>query len=110
MNPQIRMTLLSDAAEIAKLIRFTSLACCFSVENPTTMLEVDVICASAALQRALPAKASKAKTAWVGTAGWSNEHILGSLASGSYESVSNAGSTFTRRCSQSPLRSSLRAS
>ena len=34
MNPQIRKALVSDAAEIAELIRFTSLACCFSAENP----------------------------------------------------------------------------
>ena len=34
MNPQIRKALVSDADEIAELIRFTSLACCFSTENP----------------------------------------------------------------------------
>lgn len=68
------------------------------------MLDADVICASAASQRALSAKASKAKTGWAGSAGSSSEHIPASLASGNYESVSNAGSTFTRRCSQSLQR------
>lgn len=67
------------------------------------MLDADVICENAASQRALPEKVSKAKTAWVGTAGSSGEHIPGSPVSGSNESVRTyaphpQGTTLNRSC------------
>lgn len=34
MKPQVRHAKVSDALEIADLIRFTSISCCFSTDNP----------------------------------------------------------------------------